>query len=105
VGSTAKLEAALTWVVCLEECFSGDVDVALTVPVAARTIADEAAVRAFAAEAAHVPARRDGWTFRAAADSAGVLLHVYPPDGTGIAAAGTTPGLRRACSSSSTRRG
>lgn len=90
VGSTARLEAALTWVVCLEECYSGDVDVALTVPVAARTVTDEAVARVFAAEAARVPARLEGWTFRAAADSANVLLHVYPPDGAAIAS-GRTP--------------
>lgn len=91
VGSTATLEAALTWVVCLEECFSGDVDVALAVPVAARTVADEAVARVFAAEAARIPARREGWTFRAAADSAGVLLHVYPPGEAAMAAVGTAP--------------
>lgn len=79
VGSTAKLEAALTWVVCLEECFSGDIDVALAVPVAARTVADEAVARVLAAEAARIPARRDGWTYRAAVDSTAVVLHVYPP--------------------------
>ncbi|HEY0014820.1 MAG TPA: thioredoxin family protein [Longimicrobium sp.] len=91
VGSTAKVEATLTWVVCLEECYSGDVDVALAVPVAARTVPDEAVARVFAAEAARIPARRDGWTFRAAADSAGVLLHVYPPGEAAIAAVGTAP--------------
>ncbi|HEU4883787.1 MAG TPA: thioredoxin family protein [Longimicrobium sp.] len=94
VGSAAKLEASVTWVVCLEECFSGDVDVALTLPVAARTVADEAVARVFAAEAARIPARRDGWTFRAAADSAGVLLHVYPPGEAAIAAVGTAPRVR-----------
>ncbi|HEX8375679.1 MAG TPA: protein-disulfide reductase DsbD domain-containing protein, partial [Geminicoccaceae bacterium] len=85
VGSTARLGATLTWVVCEEECIAGDVDLALAVPVAATTIADEAAARALAAEAARVPARLDGWTFRAAVDSAGVLLHVYPPAEAGIA--------------------
>ena len=89
VGSTAKVEATLTWVVCLEECFSGDVDVALAVPVAAGTVADEAVARAFAAEAARIPARRDGWTYRAAVDSAGVLLHAYPPAEAAIAPART----------------
>ena len=79
VGSTARLAAALTWVVCEEECVAGDVDVALSVPVAARTAADEPVARALAAEAARIPARREGWTFRAAVDSANVRLHVYPP--------------------------
>lgn len=91
VGSTAKLEASVTWVVCLEECFAGDVDLALAVPVAARTVADEPVARAFAAEAARVPARRDGWTFRAAADSAGVLLHAYSPDAAAMAPEGAPP--------------
>lgn len=85
VGSTAKLAATLTWVVCDVECVAGDVDVALAVPVAATTVTDEAVARAFAAEAARIPARRDGWTFRAAADSAKVLLHVYAPGGAAIA--------------------
>lgn len=91
VGATARLEASLTWVVCLEECVAGDVDVALAVPVAATTVADEAVARVFAAEAARVPARRDGWTFRAAVDSANVLLHVYPPGEGAIASGGTAP--------------
>lgn len=86
VGSTAKVEAALTWVVCAAECVAGDVDVALAVPVASRTVADDAVARALAAEAARIPARRDGWTFRAAVDSTNVRLHVYPPAGDAIAA-------------------
>jgi thiol:disulfide interchange protein DsbD len=90
VGSAAKIEATLTWVVCEEECVAGDVDVGLSVPVGARTITDETAARAFAAEAARIPARREGWTFRAAVDSADVRLHVYPP-GEGAAASGRTP--------------
>src|SRR5918999_4042681 len=85
VGSTAKLGATLTWVVCAEECMVGDVDVALTVPVASRTVADEAVASVFEAEIARIPVRRDGWTFRAAVDSANVLLHVYPPDEAAIA--------------------
>ena len=91
VGSPAKLEATLTWVVCAEECMVGDVDVALGVPVAARTTADEAVVRAFAAEAVRIPASPDGWTFRAAVDPKNVLLHVYPPDGSAIASSSTRP--------------
>jgi thiol:disulfide interchange protein/DsbC/DsbD-like thiol-disulfide interchange protein len=91
VGSTAQLEATLTWVVCEEECIAGDVEAALTVPVAARTIADEAVARVFAAQAARIPARRDGWTFRAAVESADLLLHVYPPDQAAIASARTKP--------------
>jgi thiol:disulfide interchange protein DsbD len=90
VGSTANLVAALTWVVCELECVAGDVEVALTVPVAARTIADAPVARAFAAEAARIPARRDGWTFSAAVDSSNVVLHAYPPAGA-IAGGRTSP--------------
>ncbi|MBW3656156.1 MAG: thiol:disulfide interchange protein, partial [Gemmatimonadetes bacterium] len=90
VGSTAKLEAALTVVVCELECVAGDVEVALAVPVAARTVADETVARAFAAEAARIPVRRDGWTFAAAVDSTNVLLHAYPP-GAAATAGGRTP--------------
>jgi thiol:disulfide interchange protein len=66
------------------ECVAGDVDVALDVPVSASTIVDDAVARAFAAEQAHIPARRDGWTFRASVDSTRVLLHVFAPPGTAI---------------------
>lgn len=85
VGSSIDLAAEVTWVVCHEECVAGDANVALTVPVAARTIADEGVARVFAAEAARIPARRDGWTFRAAVDSQNVLLHAYPPHAAAIA--------------------
>ena len=90
VGSTATLEATLTWVVCNEECYAGEVDVALAVPVASATIANEGVARVFAAEAARIPARRDGWTFLAAVDDANMLLHVYPPD-EAMASVGASP--------------
>ena len=89
VGSTANVQAALSVVVCELECVAGDVEVALAVPVAARTITDETVARAFAAEAALVPARHAGWTFSAAVDSSNVLLHAYPP--AGAIAGGRTP--------------
>ena len=91
VGSTLGLAAGVTWVVCEAECIAGDVDVALTVPVAARTVADHAVARVFAAEAARVPARLDGWSFRAAVDSESVLLHVYPPDAAALASGRKPP--------------
>jgi thiol:disulfide interchange protein/DsbC/DsbD-like thiol-disulfide interchange protein len=90
VGSIIDLAAEITWVVCHEECVAGDANVAIAVPVAARTVADEGVARVFAAEAARVPARVEGWRFAAAADSAGVLLHVYPP-AEGTVASGRTP--------------
>jgi thiol:disulfide interchange protein DsbD len=79
VGSTAELAATLSWVVCEVECVAGDVDVALDVPVSATTVVDDAVARAFAAEAARVPVRPAGWTFRAAVDSNSVVLHAYAP--------------------------
>src|SRR5690606_13048730 len=79
VGEQMTLAAMVTWVVCEVECVAGDVDLALTLPVAATSAGDPAAARAFAAEAARVPSRHAGWTFRAAVDSAEVLLHVRPP--------------------------
>ncbi|MDB4952382.1 MAG: thiol-disulfide interchange protein DsbD-like protein [Gemmatimonadetes bacterium] len=91
VGSAARLEATVTWVVCEVECIAGDAEVALTVPVAARTVADPAVARVLAAEAARVPARRDGWTFRAAVDTAEVRLQVYPPGATMLAPGRATP--------------
>jgi thiol:disulfide interchange protein/DsbC/DsbD-like thiol-disulfide interchange protein len=91
VGSSIDLAAEITWVVCHEECVAGDANVALTVPVAATTVADEAVARVFAAEAARVPARVEGWRFAAAADSNNVLLHVYPPDAAATAWGRTPP--------------
>jgi thiol:disulfide interchange protein/DsbC/DsbD-like thiol-disulfide interchange protein len=91
VGSSIDLAAEVTWVVCHEECVAGDAAVALTVPVAARTVADEGVARVFAAEAARVPARVEGWRFAAAVDSSSVLLHAYPPGAAALASAGTPP--------------
>src|SRR5829696_1931350 len=50
VGSTATLAGNVTWVVCREECFAADVDLALTLPVGAAPKADTAAARAILAE-------------------------------------------------------
>ncbi len=79
VGSAVTLAATVTWVVCEIECVAGDVDLALTLPVAATSAVDPDVARAFAAEDARVPRRQAGWTFRAAVDSAEVLLYVRPP--------------------------
>ncbi|HEV3048681.1 MAG TPA: protein-disulfide reductase DsbD domain-containing protein, partial [Longimicrobium sp.] len=85
VGSMIDVAAEVTWVVCEEECVAGDAEVVLSVPVAARTVTDEAVARVFAAEAARVPGRVEGWRFAAAADSTNVLLHVYPPGEAALA--------------------
>lgn len=86
VGSAATLAATVTWVVCNEECFSDEVDLALTLPVGAAPVADTAATRAFAAEEARVPARPAGWEFRSAVDEEAVVLRVRPPEGSGLLA-------------------
>jgi thiol:disulfide interchange protein DsbD len=72
-------------VVCAEECIAGDVDIALNVPVSGATILDAEAARTFATLAAHIPGRRDDWTFRAAVDSTKVVLHAYGPPDAAIA--------------------
>jgi thiol:disulfide interchange protein DsbD len=93
-GSTATLAGTVTWVVCKEECFSADVDLALTLPVGAAPEADTAAARAFAAEDARVPLGPAGWAFRSAVDSGAVVLRVRPPAGSGLLAGGGTQGVR-----------
>ena len=90
VGSRATLSATVTWVVCREECFADEVDLALTLPVGAATQADTTAARAIAAEDARVPARRADWAFRSAVDSNGIVLRVRPPGGSSVLG-GTDP--------------
>ena len=93
-GSTATLAGTVTWVVCKEECFSADVELALTLPVGAAREADTAAARAFAAEDARVPLGPGGWAFRSAVDSGAFVLRVRPPAGSGLLAGGATPRVR-----------
>jgi DsbC/DsbD-like thiol-disulfide interchange protein len=93
-GSRATLAGTVTWVACKVECIAGDVDLALTLPVAAAPEADTAAARAFAAEDARVPVRRADWAFRAAVDSAAIVLRVRPPAGSRIGADGDTARVR-----------
>ena len=86
VGSKVTFAGTVTWVVCREECFADEVDLALTLPVAAASIADSAASRAIAEEAARVPIKSDDWTFLSAADSTAVVLRIQPPAGSGLTA-------------------
>ena len=83
VGSKATLAGTVTWVVCKEECFAADVDLALTLPVGATSAADTAAARAFKAEDARVPVRGAGWQFRSAIDAREIVLRARPPAGSG----------------------
>jgi thiol:disulfide interchange protein/DsbC/DsbD-like thiol-disulfide interchange protein len=94
VGSTATLTATVTWVVCNVECVADEVDVALTLPVAAAPVADSAAARAFAAEDARVPVRRADWVFRSAVDAGAIVLRVRPPGGARILAGGDAARVR-----------
>ena len=87
VGSTATLAGTVTWVVCKEECFAADVDLALTLPVGAAAVADTAASRAFAVEAARVPVRSAAWAFRSAVDANSLVLRVRPPEASAPIAA------------------
>ncbi|WP_420124904.1 protein-disulfide reductase DsbD family protein [Longimicrobium sp.] len=94
VGSTATLRGTINWVVCREECFAADVDLALTLPVGAAAEADTAAARAFAAEDARVPARPAGWAFQSAVDAGAIVLRVRPPAESGLLAAGDAVPVR-----------
>jgi DsbC/DsbD-like thiol-disulfide interchange protein len=94
VGSTATLAGTVTWVVCKEECFADEVDLALTLPVGAASEADTAAARAIMAEDARVPVRRPDWEFRSAVDSRAIVLRVRPPAGSGLLAGGDPAGVR-----------
>ena len=94
VGSTATLAGTVTWVVCKEECFAADVDLALTLPVGAVSEVDTAAARAIAAEDARVPVRRADWGFRSAVDAGAIVLRVRPPDGSGLLAGGDAARVR-----------
>lgn len=82
VGTTATLAGNVSWVVCKEECFAADVDLALTLPIGAAADVDSAAVRAFAAEEARVPVQLAGWSFSSAVEEKSVALRVRPPDAT-----------------------
>src|SRR5688500_15855609 len=49
VGSTARIAARVTWVVCKEECVSDDVDLSIARPVAASAAIDSAVMSAIVA--------------------------------------------------------
>lgn len=85
VGSRATLAGTVTWVACKEECIAGDVDLALTLPVAATSVADTAAVRAFGDEDARVPLRGTDWLFQSAEDTDAIVLRVRAPQPSRIA--------------------
>ncbi|HYW32568.1 MAG TPA: thioredoxin family protein [Gemmatimonas sp.] len=93
-GSMVTLAGNVSWVVCREECFAADVDLALTLPVGAKATADTAAARAIAAEDARVPVRSMDWEFRSAVDSNTIVLRVRPPAAAGLLDAVDTARIR-----------
>ena len=88
VGSTATLAGTVTWVVCKEECFADEVELALTLPVGPASEADPAAARAIMAEDARVPVRGADWEFLSAVAAGAIVLRVRPPNGSGVLAGG-----------------
>jgi thiol:disulfide interchange protein DsbD len=84
IGSTATFAATVTWVVCKEECFADEVELALTLPVGAAAEADTAAARAIMAEDTRVPVRGADWEFLSAVDSDAIVLRVRPPNGSAL---------------------
>src|SRR5688500_5661799 len=74
VGSTARVAARVTWVVCREECVSEDVDLSIAHTVAATAAIDSAVMRAIVAERRRAPLRQGDWTVRAAVDSSDVIV-------------------------------
>ena len=79
VGSTARIAGQITWVVCDVECIADDVDLSISLNVAARAAVDSAGMNAIVAERRRVPLPRGDWTASAAVDAADVVLFVRPP--------------------------
>jgi thiol:disulfide interchange protein/DsbC/DsbD-like thiol-disulfide interchange protein len=81
VGSTARIAARVTWVVCAEECIADDVDLSIARPVAASTVIDSTVMNALVAEQQRAPLPQGEWTARASVDSSDVILFARPPSG------------------------
>lgn len=94
VGSAVTIAGTVTWVVCKEECFADEVELALTRPVGATSEADTAAARAIMAEDARVPVRGADWEFLSAVDSGAIVLRVRPPNGSSVLAGGDPERVR-----------
>ena len=78
-GSTARIAARVTWVVCREECVSEDVDLSVARPVAATAAIDSAVMTAMVAERRRAPLPQGDWTARASVDSSDVVIFARPP--------------------------
>jgi thiol:disulfide interchange protein DsbD len=90
VGSTARLAARVTWVVCKDECIADDVDLSIARPVASVASVDSAVLTAVLAERRRAPLPQGEWTTRAAIDSSDVILFARPPSAS---ASGARPAL------------
>src|SRR5687767_7871384 len=79
VGSTVRIAAQVTWVVCNVECIADDVDLSISRPVAASAVVDSNVMNAIVAERQRVPLPQGGWTARATVDSSDVIVFARPP--------------------------
>ena len=79
VGSTARIAARVTWVVCKDECVSDDVDLSIARPVASSAVIDSAVMHVIVTERRRAPLPQGGWDVRAAVDSSDVIILARPP--------------------------
>ena len=82
VGSTARIAARVTWVVCKDECVSDDVDLSIARPVTASASIESAVMNAINAERKRAPLPQGDWTVRASVDSSDVIIFARPPSAT-----------------------
>ena len=80
VGSSVRIAAQVTWVVCNVECIADDVELSVSRPVAANAVVDSNVMNAMLAERQRVPLPQGGWTASASVDSSEVILFARPPD-------------------------
>lgn len=82
-GTTLRLAAKATWLVCKEACIPGKVDLTLEVPVAAGPPAmDPVTEPLFQKAWTRIPRAAEGWSARFSVDSANVVIDVTAPPGT-----------------------
>jgi thiol:disulfide interchange protein DsbD len=79
VGSTGRLAARVTWVVCKDECIADDVDLSIARPIAASAAIDSSVMDAIAAERRRSALAPGDWEVRAAVDSSDVIVLAKAP--------------------------
>lgn len=87
VGAPVTLVAKAWWLVCEVNCIPEDAELAITLPVAARSDPDPRAAGPIAAARARLPAPAGalmGWTLAAGVAPDGVLLRLSPPSGVAV---------------------